>query len=73
MIAICLLFAAIATAEGSYLHRRKRKRSAWYVVFGSIAIMLALSEVLYAEWDRFQLAQWIQAAFGPLERVLLGK
>ncbi|MFD2328613.1 hypothetical protein ACFSR7_05070 [Cohnella sp. GCM10020058] len=73
MIAILLAYASVAFVEWRYLRNKKRKMSTFFFVFGSTSFLLLLSEFLFAMKDRFQIAVWIEAIFGPLERGILGR
>ncbi|MDI4643963.1 hypothetical protein [Cohnella hashimotonis] len=73
MIAILVAYASVALAEWRYLRRNKRRKSTLFFVFGTLSFLLLLSEFLFAIKERFQIAVWIEAIFGPLERGLLGQ
>lgn len=73
MIAIMIVYASVAVAEWRYIRRNKRKKRTYYFIFGTISFLFLLSECLFAIKARFQMAVWIEAIFGPLERVLLGQ
>ncbi|MDG0814231.1 hypothetical protein [Cohnella rhizosphaerae] len=73
MIAILIVYASVAVAEWRYIHRSKRKKRTYYIIFGSMSFLFLLSEFLFAIKQWFQMSVWIEAVFGPLERVLLGQ
>ncbi|MFC3803195.1 hypothetical protein [Cohnella sp. GCM10012308] len=73
MIAILLAYTSVAFVEWRYLRNNKRKKSTFLLVFGSISFLLLLSEFLFVMKDRFQIAVWVEAIFGPLERGILGR
>ncbi|THF76536.1 hypothetical protein [Cohnella fermenti] len=70
MTAILFIYGLIAAIEWRYTRTGKHNKHSRLLIFGFIALLLLLSELLYLIKLKFQLAEPIIAIFNPLEKLL---